>query len=253
MTDGPKKRRVSRGMCYLCGQEFAKNAMTRHLEKCRAAKETAQKNGGPPTRFFHLIVEGRDLTEYWLHLDARADATLADLDGLLRGMWLECCGHLSAFNVGRDRYRWEPPGGFADGEDDFFDGLDEMFGMPKERSLNVTLAEALPPGTAFTYEYDFGSTTELKGRVLSEHEAAMRGRNIAVLARNTPPEIVCDDCGARAEWVGPVDEEEWEPRALCTACIEKKNYNTDYLLPVVNSPRMGVCAYEGPSVPERTP
>ena len=120
MDEQPKKRRVSRGMCQLCGHEFAKNAMTRHLEKCRgetAAKESARNGQGQPARFLHLLVEGRDLPEYWLHLDARADATLADLDDLLRRTWLECCGHLSAFNVGRDRYRWEPPGGF---------------GMPKE-------------------------------------------------------------------------------------------------------------------------
>ena len=112
--------------------------------------------------------------------------------------------------------------------------------------MDVTLAEALPPGTAFTYEYDFGSTTELKGRVLAEHEAPTRGRNISLLARNAPPVIVCDECGVTADWVGPVDEQDWEPRALCDACIEAKNYETEYLLPVVNSPRMGVCAYEGP-------
>ena len=191
MSDEPKKqRRVSRGTCHLCGQEFAKNAITRHLEKCRAEEKKAA-----PIKFLHLIIEGRDQPEYWLHLDARADAPLAELDSFLRGLWLECCGHLSAFNVGRDRFRWEPPGGFDDDENDFFGGLDEMFGMPKERSLDVALAEALPPGTTFTYEYDFGSTTELKGRVLSEQEAPVRGQAIRLLARNTPPIILCDECG----------------------------------------------------------
>ena len=250
MDERPKKRSISRGTCSLCGQEFAKNVMTRHLEKCRAetaAREEGRKGSGRPTTFYHLLIEGRDLPEYWLHLDARADATLADLDDLLRRLWLECCGHLSAFNVGRDRYRWEPPGGFDEEDNDFFDGLDTLFGMPKERTMDVTLAEALPPGTTFTHEYDFGSTTELKGRVLSAHEAPTRGKNITVLARNTPPAILCDECGGPADWVGPVDEEDWEPRALCEACIEKQGYDMEMLLPVVNSPRVGVCAYTGES------
>ncbi len=28
-----------------------------------------------------------------------AGATLADLDDFLRGIWLECCGHLSSFDI----------------------------------------------------------------------------------------------------------------------------------------------------------
>ena len=227
--------------------------MTRHLEKCRGGvaaseEQPGRKSAGPSAQVFHLLIEGRDQTEYWLHLDVRADATLDELDSLLRGMWLECCGHLSAFNVGRDRYRWEPPGGFDD-ENDFFDGLDEMFGMPKEHNLDVTLAEALPPGTAFTYEYDFGSTTELKGRVLTEREAVPPPtKPIALLARNTPPSLLCDECGEPASWVGWVDEDDNEPRTLCDPCIEAHDYDTEMLLPVVNSPRMGVCAYTGPTL-----
>jgi len=33
-----------------------------------------------------------------------ARATLTDLDGFLRDIWLECCGHLSAFDIGTVRY-----------------------------------------------------------------------------------------------------------------------------------------------------
>lgn len=34
---------------------------------------------------------------YWLHVTARREAKLAELDRLLRDVWLECCGHLSEF------------------------------------------------------------------------------------------------------------------------------------------------------------
>jgi len=33
---------------------------------------------------FHIVVEGRFLPRYWLHLEAAANATLEDLDDFLR-------------------------------------------------------------------------------------------------------------------------------------------------------------------------
>ena len=251
------KRKMSRGDCHLCGQEFSKNTIGRHLDKCweeLAAKEKHDPGSLQPTRFFRLAVEGRDLPEYWLHLDVRADATLLDLDDFLRRFWLECCGHLSAFTVpsgesGREaryheaRYRWEPPGGFDD--DDFFGGMDDAFGMPRERRMDVTLATALAPGMTFFHEYDFGDTTELKLRVLSEHEEPTRRQNLRVLARNLPPLIPCDECGGEADWIGAYDES-YEIKAVCDACLGKKSHSLEHLLPVVNSPRTGVCGYEGP-------
>ncbi len=46
-----------------------------------------------------LLVEGYRMPEYWMYLEAPAQATLGDLDKLLRKTWLECCGHLSAFEI----------------------------------------------------------------------------------------------------------------------------------------------------------
>ena len=258
------KRRMSRGECYLCGQEFSKNTIGRHLDKCweaLAAKEKHDKRSLQPTKFFRLAVEGRDEPEYWLHLDVRADATLEDLDEFLRRVWLECCDHLSAFTVpseksdtsknpdpfGRPdrgtRYRWEPPGGFDD--DGFFDELDDAFGMPREHRMDIPLAAAVKVGTTFYHEYDFGSTTELKLRVLSEHEEPTRRRNLRVLARNAPPLIPCEECGEDADWIGPYDAS-YEIKAICDGCLEKRGGSEERLLPVVNSPRTGVCGYTGP-------
>ncbi len=239
------KRRMSRGECTLCGQEFSKNTIGRHVDKCweaLAAKEKHDKHSLQPTKFFRLAVEGRDLPEYWLHLDVRADATLEDLDEFLRRFWLECCGHLSAFTIGEARCRWEPPGGFDD--DDFFDDLDDAFGMPRERRMDVTLASTVSPGTTFYHEYDFGSTTELKLRVLSEHEEPTRRKNLRVLARNAPPVIPCDECGEEGDWIDPYASS-YEITAICDACLEKKGDHEGRLLPVVNSPRTGVCGYTG--------
>lgn len=41
---------------------------------------------------------------YWMELAVRADTTLRQLDAFLRGMRLECCGHLSEFKIQGTRY-----------------------------------------------------------------------------------------------------------------------------------------------------
>ncbi|BCL80655.1 hypothetical protein ccbrp13_31200 [Ktedonobacteria bacterium brp13] len=41
---------------------------------------------------------------YWMHLEVSTGATLADLDHFLRKSWLECYGHLSAFEIGNQSY-----------------------------------------------------------------------------------------------------------------------------------------------------
>ena len=41
---------------------------------------------------------------YWLFADIPVASTLTVLDKFLRAVWLECCGHMSAFRPGR---RWD--------------------------------------------------------------------------------------------------------------------------------------------------
>ena len=84
------------GKCLLCGFEGDKRALTRHLEEC-ASKLDGKGRVGPLVR---LRFEAANDPRYWIYVDARADATLAQLDRLLRDVWLECCGHMSAFEVG---------------------------------------------------------------------------------------------------------------------------------------------------------
>src|ERR1035438_1184125 len=95
------------GKCYLCNETFKKAAMTRHLAKCAgpavppAAATAVEARTGAS---FHLLVEGRYATAYWMHLAVPAAATLIKLDQFLRDIWLECCGHMSSFGIGGNRY-----------------------------------------------------------------------------------------------------------------------------------------------------
>lgn len=49
---------------------------------------------------YYLRAEATDWPEFWLDLEVRGEAQLQDLDDYLRAIWLECCGHMSAFTLG---------------------------------------------------------------------------------------------------------------------------------------------------------
>src|SRR5262245_3532849 len=76
--------------------------MTRHLTKCLAAHDKAEQAGGGKAKkgkLVRVLVEGKYDPRYWLYLEMPATTRLKYLDGVLRDLWLECCGHLSAFKV----------------------------------------------------------------------------------------------------------------------------------------------------------
>ena len=178
-------RQTSKGICTFCHGEFSKSAMTRHLETCEQRAITEAKAGSKQkvqsTRKLHLVVEGRDLPMYWMHLEIPASSTLSTLDQFLRNTWLECCGHLSAFEIGGVRYAVDAG---------MYDDCDMG-----EKSMRVRLEKVLSPGQTCSYEYDYGTMTELKLRVISEYEVETKGKAIQVLARNIPPVILCEVCG----------------------------------------------------------
>jgi hypothetical protein len=332
MVNKAATKEVSKGICSFCKGEFEKAKMTQHLKYCkhRAAEIAAEAESATEpqkTRLFHMVVEGRYNPEYWMHLEMPASDALADLDGFLRDIWLECCGHLSEFTIGGTSYSTEPEDYFfLDGTeaieeeeeeeveeelnvdellDSFppeylnmlpqnilsdlrkFQSVDDMItylqgalkSIPKgghphtpeewneyrsryfhqqileallemveDRSLDVPLEKVLKVGQKFSYEYDFGSTTDLTLKVVSEREGFVEDMdedNIEVIARNIQPVMLCKVCGKPAKLVvsGYFDVEE---NAYCSKkCVKKSGEDADMLLPVVNSPRVGVCGYTG--------
>lgn len=223
-------KQQSKGKCSLCGGAFSKAAITKHLKSCKRKQSVSEKTSASrsprKTKDFHLVIEGRYLPGYWMHLDIPASATLEVLDSFLRQTWLECCGHMSAFTIEGKRYSSWP--------------MEEF----DEKGMNITLGGIVGPGMKFYHEYDFGTPTELTLRVVSEGEGEMKGKTIRVLARNNPPSITCDLCGTIATqvctqcvWSG----EGW----LCDECASGHECGEEMLLPVVNSPRVGMCGYAG--------
>ncbi|MDI6889312.1 MAG: hypothetical protein QMC78_06515, partial [Methanocellales archaeon] len=86
------KEELLNGKCSLCGSTYSKAAMRKHLESCMRTKRSSDSDSVRKRDTFHIVVEGAHHPEYWMHLEADADATLEDIDSFLRDTWLECCG-----------------------------------------------------------------------------------------------------------------------------------------------------------------
>ncbi|MSP14377.1 MAG: hypothetical protein EXR62_15670 [Chloroflexi bacterium] len=222
---------VSKGMCTFCKKPVAKSAMAKHLSTCeprlaRLAELPVGKAKIRHTRLLHLRVEGAHLGEYWMHVEIPADASLKRLDSFLRRVWLECCGHLSAFTIGAEHHMVMPEPGYG------------------EKGMAVKLGAVFTPGVVALHRYDFGTTTELTVKYIVEREADYRGHDVRVMARNEPPVYPCGVCGAPAVWV--CTQCIWEGAGwLCDEHAPEHACGEDMLLPVTNSPRVGMCGYTG--------
>lgn len=219
-------RKQSRGKCAYCEGEFTKGRMLKHIEACPERRQVVGTSDGQPgttESLYHLRVQDAWRSDFWLDLDVRGSATLQELDRYLRAIWLECCGHLSQFSVGG-----------------------------REISNKRRVGQVFEPGIELTHIYDFGTSSE----TLVKAVAARKGRPttshpIALMARNSLPEASCIQCGRAASWF--CNECLYEEEELGTLCDEhaQGHPHTDYgePIPLVNSPRLGMCGYDGPAEP----
>mgnify|MGYP000968031788 CR=1 FL=1 len=163
------------------------------------------------------------------------------MEVVIRDIWVECCGHLSAFDIEGVRYE-------QISDNDF------LWGEPAE-DMSHKLKEVLEVGMEIGYEYDFGSTTELTIKVVDYYKAPEQKENVTILSRNNPPQFVCSICGnQKATWINAFRIYD-EDLFWCEECVNKleegelEAYENDVcFLPITNSPRMGVCGYEGSDI-----
>jgi hypothetical protein len=222
-NDMKRTRDPMTGECFLCRAPVPKAQATRHVAACLKARPFQP---GQRVKALHLCVEGKNNPEYWMHVEIASALTLYDLDDFLRRTWLERCDHLSCFTIGGQRYAYKP----------FNEGLSGR----REKSMEQKLYRVVPAGVAFTYEYDYGSTTDLRLRSLGAHEAVFADSAVRILARNTPPEVRCIACKKPATIV----EAGWNglnlDRCFCNDCADSSIEDEGMRLPIVNSPRVGV-------------
>jgi len=175
---------------------------------------------------YHLYIQDAWRNEFWLDVEMRGSSTLKDLDSYLRSIWLECCGHMSQFSVGKERGKEIPKRWRAD--------------------------EVFKYGIELTHIYDFGTSSETLIKVVGVREGKpTTSRPIALMARNLMPEAECIECEQPAAWLCMeclIEEQIWG--TLCDKHAQSHPHD-NYGEPIrlVNSPRMGRCGYEGPAEP----
>ena len=225
----------SRGTCAYCGEEMTKRSVSKHMEACSKRQDSlvaAKKSDRPHENLWYIRVQDAYNKDFWLDLEMCGSASLNSLDKYLRAIWLECCGHLSKFTIGG----W---GGSDVGKARKVDSIFE-------------------PGLVLRHLYDFGTTSETDIKVMDTREGKAATKHpIVLLARNKMPEMLCTECNQTASWLclqclyeADSDPDEQATWFLCDEHI-KEHPHDEYgePIPLVNSPRLGMCGYEGPADP----
>lgn len=219
---GMAKQMPTPGRCFVCRQELTKRTSSTHVKK------THQDPDGVPRLL--ILVDTPSSSPYWLLLGVNPSGSLQDIDNVLRRVWLECCGHLSLFDFDGEEIemRWE---------DD-----PALTGKSGASNKRFSVQKNIAPGQSFSYIYDYGSTTELRLKAGDLIQMKDTGEMVSVLAMNDPPAWTCSECGKPA--VCHYNEND-DGTVLCEECSEDPDLDDCYLLPITNSPRTGICAYEG--------
>ena len=203
---------TTKGQCQYCEKVFAKQSAVKHIKECSI--DTTGK-----TACFLIKVQG-SAPLFWQYILVPESCTLVNLDDFLRNIWLECCGHLSLFNIGGQEFYNSPS-------------------EPGDKSFDSKLKKLLSVGSQFTYEYDFGSTTELFFEVVDLYKN-MDIDDVTLLMINELPSVGCPSCQKNVALICSSCQSIW-----CETCSAEDECGEDYFLPFVNSPRVGQCAYTG--------
>lgn len=222
-------RQRTRGECVFCHRDLTCGGLIRHLKSCderQGAVQAANTNNRQrrSQTLYHLQAKNAWSSDYWLHLEMNGAAILENLDAYLRTIWLECCGHMSQFTPGTQRWG-------------------------TEISMSRKAEQVLGQETELTHIYDFGTPTETVIKVVDSREGKPLSKHpIYLMARNNMLEIECEECAKPAHWLQEDYENDYGDW-LIPLCDDHANGGDNGALEIVNSPRRGVCGYTGPAEP----
>lgn len=218
-----------KGKCYYCNEELSERTVKRHVKGCKVRKEKIQESMASSkkikSQYVLSIVPQYGSKEYCLYIAIDIDSTLKNLDSFLRNIWLECCGHLSSFIIDGVNYDSS-----VEVEFEFFS---------QHETMDLKLRQVISLGDKFRYDYDFGSTTTLKLEVIDEYSTGESHSQIEILARNEEIQNFCVNCNKKAEYFDYEEE-----KFFCEECVDEDD-DMMYVPEYTNSPRDGVCGYEG--------
>lgn len=214
----------TKGKCLKCNEVYSPSKAGVHLLRC-----TCQANDSSTPMVERYLIQVSSAAEpnvYWMFIAISKNSPLKLLDQFLRDTWLECCGHLSEFTIGNRSFMSHTESGNP------------------SQSMKNQIGQLLSPGAQFEYVYDMGSSTDLVLQV-TETISAHPQKKIMLLMQNEPPAFPCKSCKLTADTICSLCGE-----TICSSCQNDhscavKEEDTYMLMPLVNSPRAGVCGYDG--------
>ena len=251
---------ISEGICTFCSNTYKKAGINRHLTK--ELEERSKKS--KPGKSFLLKVEpdpSWGKSPYFLSLWMDGEMKMSELDKFLRQIWLECCGHMSAFTDVKKKARTSGMWNFFEAQELLEKGKmkqyekmmeDENGEIPMGRKAKNVFGK----GKKLEYQYDFGSTTQLQIEAVAEYSINAE-KKYFLLSRNEPLKLKCSSCGDKmATQICSVCADYEDEALFCDSCAKKHAKECDDFddyaaVPIVNSPRMGVCAYEGGTIDKK--
>jgi hypothetical protein len=240
------KKTGTEGNCLYCSKNYYGMAMmTRHLESCEKRKNFYLENNKKSKEqsnniVFLLSISSKYYPEYWMFLEVDGRSKLKAIDNFLRDTWLECCGHLSSFTIKGTRY--ESQLGPFPFPDSFFN--------EKSKIMSFSVDSLFQPGMNIDYVYDYGSSTELALKVISDIPGKIsRGKNkVKLVARNNDLVFKCTRCTkeiATKICSVCIYEKDRNRASFCNNCVNLHRCGVKMTLPIINSPRSGECGYTG--------
>ena len=203
--------------CYYCNKELTERTIKRHMKNCSEMKKRVEEQNSTDKKqrnqFIIAIKSKYEGNDYCIYLSIDGTLGLVHIDQFIRDIWVECCGHLSGFRIRGKFYQ--------------------------DHSMNTRLNDILDIDEKFEYEYDFGSTTYLNLEVVDIIQVSSSFSQIEIIARNHDIKHECETCGKEAKFFN-YENDKWQ----CENCIDENN---DMISEIeyCNSPRDGVCGYEG--------
>ena len=214
---------ISEGKCLYCDKEITARTIVTHLVK--HLTEIEKSNKEKTKLFYHIEVKAKYDKKFFLQLLFESESKLKVIDDFLRDIWLECCGHISAFRS-----------------------------QHNEIKMNKKVGEVFSIFDKIDYDYDFGSTTSLELNGIKSYNLPFLDEKIILLSRNEPLKLICRACDVSpAETMCIVCCDENGFYAYCKKCAKKHKKTcedfADYAeVEIVNSPRCGECGYTGGSI-----
>ncbi len=213
----------AKGKCIKCSEAFSPEKGESHLIKC-ALQSFHPSQKLTEGYLIRVACAGRPKI-YWMFITIPKNAPLELLDEFLRDTWLECCGHLSEFTIGnRSIFSRTETGRLS-------------------QAMKSQIGQLLSLSMKCGYVYDMGSSTDLELEVVADVTCPQN--KVTMLMRNDPIEFLCELCKKIADTICSACRATMcAPCSKCHSCVVDEN--DDYMLmPLVNSPRTGVCGYVG--------